>query len=282
MPLMGNRVMLRALEARDLDEIWEAYKDLDLELTTSGDSPPVSDRQVMQFWEQRINDPSPEMRYFVIEPRSDNPGAGRFAGMCNLYDVDMRNRHAELAIWIGPRNLRGLGYGSEAIHLLLPYAFEVVRLEKVYLGVYDFNEAGIRSYERIGFRYEGRLRHMIYYEGRYWDEWPMRILRTEWDLMRQPPTEGLRPYHPHDQDHAIGLLHQLRHTADREGARAILRNWWRQLDHDVYSFQHNNKLVGLVNAHTEHGPVRAEEVVVLEEYARQLNDALDAASIAHP
>jgi len=282
MPLMGNRVLLRALEERDLDEIWEAYKDLDLELTTSGDSPPVSDRQVKQFWEQRVNDPAPEMRYFVIEPLADNPGAGRFAGMCNLYDVDMRNRHAELAIWIGPRNLRGLGYGSEAIQILLPYAFEVVRLEKVHLGVYDFNEAGIRSYERIGFRYEGRLRHMIYYEGRYWDEWPMRILRTEWELMHQPPTEGLRPYHSHDQDHAIGLLHQQLQTADREGARAILRRWWRQLDHELYSFQHNNKLVGLVNVRTEPGVPQADEIVTLDEFKGQVNAALDAASIARP
>lgn len=282
MQLTGKRVMLRALEARDLDEIWEAYKDLDLELTTSGDSPPVSDRQVKQFWEQRINEPAPEMRYFVIEPLADNPGAGRFAGMCNLYDVDMRNRHAELAIWIGPRNLRSLGYGSEAIQILLPYAFDVVRLEKVHLGVYDFNEGGIRSYERVGFRYEGRLRQMIYYEGRYWDEWPMRILRTEWDLIRQPPAEGLRPYHPHDQDHAIALLHQVMHTADREGARNLLRSWWRQLDHELYSFQHNKRLVGLVNVRTENDPPLAENIVVLEEFESQLNAALDAASIAHP
>src|SRR5690348_3056195 len=101
MPLIGERVLLRALEMRDLDPIWEAYQDLDLELTTSGDSPPVSDRQVRAFWKQRIKNPAPEMRYFVIEPLSDQPGAGRFAGMINLYDVDMRNRHAELAIWLG-------------------------------------------------------------------------------------------------------------------------------------------------------------------------------------
>src|SRR5438094_10267929 len=206
MPLMGNRVLLRALEERDLGPIWEAYRDFDLELTTSGDAPPVSDHQVRVFWKQRIKHPPPDMRYFVIEPLPDQPGAGQFAGMCNLQDIDMRNRHAELGVWIGPRSLRGLGYGGDAVRALLPYAFEVVHLEKVYLGVYDFNEAGIRSYERAGFRYEGRLRHQIYYQGRYWDEWPMRILRTEWDLASQPPADGLGLYHPADQDHAIALL----------------------------------------------------------------------------
>src|SRR5260370_15657061 len=110
MPLTGNRVMLRALEARDLDEIWEAYKDLDLELTTSGDSPPVSDRQVKQFWEQRINDPAPEMRYFVIEPRSDNPGAGRFPPPPPPPPPHTPPRPPPPATSILPRNLRGLDY----------------------------------------------------------------------------------------------------------------------------------------------------------------------------
>jgi RimJ/RimL family protein N-acetyltransferase len=83
---------------RDLGPIGEAHKDFDLELTTSGDSPPVSDRQVRAFWLERIERPGPEMRYFVIEPRPGQKGAGQFAGMCNLQDIDYRNRHAELGV----------------------------------------------------------------------------------------------------------------------------------------------------------------------------------------
>jgi RimJ/RimL family protein N-acetyltransferase len=246
MPLVGKRVLLRALEQRDLDPIWEAYRDLDLELITSGDSPPYSDRWVRNFWGQRIDDPAPDMRYFAIEPLPGNPGAGVFAGMCNLQEIDMRNRHAELGIWLASRDLRGLGYGTDAIQALLPYAFEVAMLEKLHLGVYDFNEGGLRSYERVGFRYEGRLRHMIYYQGRWWDEWPMRMLRAEWSLIRQPPAEGLRPYHPADHDAAVALLQRLLSAADKEAARAVLRRWWRQIDRDVYGYQVDGALVGLL------------------------------------
>ncbi len=245
MPLMGKRVLLRALEQNDLPAIWEAYKDLDLELITSGDSPPVSDRQVYAFWEERIVSPAPDMRYFVIEPLPGQQGAGVFAGMCNLYDVDMRNRHAELALWLASREFRGLGYGTDAIQTLLPYAFEVTRLEKVHLGVYDFNEGGMRSYERVGFRYEGRLRHQIYYEGRYWDEWPMRILRTEWELIRQPPQEGLRPYHPADQESAMTLIQAAFSTPDHHSARAVLRDWWRHIEKDVYCFQESSQVLAV-------------------------------------
>jgi RimJ/RimL family protein N-acetyltransferase len=277
--LRGERIKLRALELRDLDRIWEAYQDLDLELITSGDSPPVSDWQVRQFWKQRIKHPAPEMRYFVIEPLPGNPGEGQFAGMCNLQDIDMRNRHAELAIWLGARELRGLGYGAQAIHAILSYAFEVSHLEKLHLGVYDFNEAGIRCYERIGFRYEGRLRHQIYYKGRYWDEWPMRMLRTEWDAIHQPPADGLRPYHPADQDQAIALLRQLLPATDNEAARTVLRRWWRAIDQDVYSF---HTLVGLLTIQNGGVTPIAYDIMATEAAQPNLMAALDTASIAHP
>src|SRR5579859_4637048 len=221
MPLMGQRVLLRALEVRDLDPIWEAYKDFDMMLMTDGDAPPLTDRQVRAFWEQRIDAPAPEMRYFVIEPLPGQPFAGQFAGLCNLHDIDPRNRHAELALWLASVDMRGQGFGTDAIRTLLPYAFDVVRLDRLYLDVYEFNEGAIRSYERVGFRYEGRLRQQIFYEGRYWDEWPMGLLRAEWDVIRQPPMDGLRSFHPADLDAALELIQRLTPTPDKESARAI-------------------------------------------------------------
>jgi hypothetical protein len=87
---------------------------------------------------------------------------------------------------------------------------------------------------------------MIYYQGRWWDEWPMRMLRSEWELSRKPPAEGLRPYHPNDYDGAVALLQRLVHTPDKEAARAVLRRWWRQIDREVYGYQVDGVLVGLL------------------------------------
>jgi RimJ/RimL family protein N-acetyltransferase len=276
MPLIGKRVLLRALEERDLDPIWEAYKDFDLELITSGDSPPLSDRQVKNFWSERIDHPAHGMYYFVIEPLPGQKREGQFAGMCNLYEVDMRNRHAELALWLASPELRGLGYGTDAIRTLLPYAFEVPRLEKVHLGAYDFNEGGLRCYERVGFRYEGRLRQQIYYQGLYWDEWPMRILRSEWELIRQPPAEGLRPYHPDDQEQAIALLQQYLPTPDAESARAVLRKWWRQIDRDVYGYQINGTLVALLTLAVDTDSPQVLDRVIPDSHRAAVDEALSA------
>ena len=267
--LTGQKVRLRALETRDLDAILAAYQNLDLQLTTDGDSPPQSDVQVRAFWEDIIADPGAELRYFAIEPLPGQNGAGQFAGACSLQHMDMRNRHAELGIWMASHALRGLGYGTEAVRLLLGYAFEVARLDKVYLGVYDFNEGGIRSYERVGFRYEGRLRDMIYYEGRYWDEWPMRILRTEWERDQRPPADGLRPYHPTDLDAAVDLIRRLwPDTPDAEAARTVLRRWWRQIDREVYGYQVEGKLVGLLTRDVDADKVF--EQIVEEKYIMEI------------
>ena len=262
MPLVGQRVMLRALEERDLGPIGDVYQDFDLQLTTDGDAPPLSDRQVHDFWAQRIVDPAPTMRYFAIEPLEGNPGAGQFAGMCNLHDIDMRNRHAELGVWLASGGLRGQGYGADAIRALLPYAFEVVRLEKVYLGVYDFNEAGLRCYERIGFRYEGCLRRQIYYQGRYWDEWPMRMLDSEWKLIQNPPAEGLRPYHPADLTAALDLIRCERGLQEVEAARALLRRWWRRIDYQVLSLQREGEVIALLAAPVDGDDRPLGEIVV--------------------
>jgi RimJ/RimL family protein N-acetyltransferase len=261
--LLGQKVKLRPLQSSDLGVIQYAYTDLDLQLITDGDSPPLTDTQVRTFWEEIIADPGEHLRYFAIQSLGEN---SNFVGACSLQQIDLRNRHAELGIWMAGREQRSQGYGTEAVRLLLGYGFEVLRLDKIYLGVYDFNEGGLRAYERVGFRYEGRLQNMLHYEGRYWDEWPMRILRREWQRDTQAPVEGLRFYHPDDLDAAVTLLLQERNLPDTETARTVLRRWWRQIDRAVYSYQVDGQLVGLATVTTDGDSPQVLDVVVREAY----------------
>jgi RimJ/RimL family protein N-acetyltransferase len=260
--LTGQKIKLRPLQSSDLEAIQAAYTDLDLQLITDGDSPPLTDIQVREFWEEIISNPGANLRYFAIEALEQR----RFVGACSLQQIDLRNRHAELSVWMASIEKRGQGYGTEAVQLLLSYAFEVLRLDKVYLGVYDFNEGGLRVYERAGFQYEGRLQNMLHYEGRYWDEWPMRMLRSEWRRSIQAPTEGLRFYHPTDLDAAVALLLQERNLPDKETARTQLRRWWRQIDRAVYSYQADGQLVGLATVSTDGDSPQVLDVVVRELY----------------
>ena len=62
--------------------------------------------------------------------------------------VDAALRDAE-ALGIGERELRDQGYGTEVVGILLDFAFGELRLERVYLHVFDFNARAIHAYEQI-------------------------------------------------------------------------------------------------------------------------------------
>jgi diamine N-acetyltransferase len=105
--------------------------------------------------------------------------AWRAIGGCSLTEVDHRYGRANLVILIGEADARGQGYGTEAVRLLLDVAFTALRLHNIMLGVYEFNRAGRRAYEKAGFQECGRRRQACVMGGRRWDEIFMDCLATE-------------------------------------------------------------------------------------------------------
>jgi RimJ/RimL family protein N-acetyltransferase len=85
-----------------------------------------------------------------------------------------------VGIGIGERAYWGNGYGTEAMCLLLRFAFAELNLQRVSLGVYAYNPRALRSYEKAGFRHEGVVRADCRRDGQRWDSVFMGILREEW------------------------------------------------------------------------------------------------------
>lgn len=87
---------------------------------------------------------------------------------------------AFVGIGIGDPEYWGKGYGTEAMQLILRYAFMELNLQRVSLDVFEYNPRAIHSYEKAGFKIEGRMRNSLMREGRRWDMVFMGILREEW------------------------------------------------------------------------------------------------------
>jgi diamine N-acetyltransferase len=104
----------------------------------------------------------------------------RLIGGTGLHQIDQRCRRACFGIFLGDKESWGKGYGTEATRLLLGYAFGTLNLNRVWLHAFEYNERGLRCYEKIGFRREGVLRQDTFRDGRYWDTVAMAILRDEW------------------------------------------------------------------------------------------------------
>ena len=63
----------------------------------------------------------------------------------------------------------------------LGVAFDQLQMHRVELAVFDFNQAAIACYERVGFRREGVRREMFRSHDGYWSEIVMSMLESEWN-----------------------------------------------------------------------------------------------------
>jgi RimJ/RimL family protein N-acetyltransferase len=177
--LASRRVRLRPHVANDAQDHVRWRNDAEVAFwATAGD---------VRFWpvaavavDHWFRDKLPEM-----DPRADGVFAvdlldGRHIGMVDYRDVDVVAHSATVGITIGEKDLWGQGYGSEALRLLVGYLFDHLNLHRVQLDTWSGNERAMRSFARIGFREEGRLREAVWGPGRYFDSVVMGLLRSEW------------------------------------------------------------------------------------------------------
>ncbi|MGE3910824.1 MAG: GNAT family N-acetyltransferase [Chloroflexota bacterium] len=104
---------------------------------------------------------------------------GRHIGTIRLHQIVEQDRRARLAIGIFDRRFWSLGYGSEAIHLLLRFAFHDLHLHRIDLRVLAYNTRAIRAYEKCGFVREGVERESAYVNGAWHDDIMMSVLEHE-------------------------------------------------------------------------------------------------------
>jgi diamine N-acetyltransferase len=168
-------VYLRPAEREDVPLMVGWLSD-DRTYATLASVAPYSIAQEERWFEDAVTAQGRTQWHFLVCRRDDD----RPVGMIGLHEVDERNGNASLGIVIGDPADRGHGYGSDAIRAILAFAFGSLRLERVWLDVYDFNPGARRIYERQGFVTEGVLRHALWRQDRYVDVVRMSILHDEW------------------------------------------------------------------------------------------------------
>ncbi|MEW6637112.1 MAG: GNAT family N-acetyltransferase [Actinomycetota bacterium] len=166
--IKGENVTLRPPCERDVEVVY-AW-DRDPELAAWNGRPPISislpaaRRDYLSRWED------PSVKTFIMEA-GDPP---RPIGMATLYNF--RNGGCDLGIKIGPEEMRGRGYASEAVALLVSYCFDVLDLKVVRGSTLAHNHRMQRVFEKNGFvetgdgtilsRYDNRRYTELFYERR--------------------------------------------------------------------------------------------------------------------
>lgn len=142
----------------------------------------------LQRMESEINDAirRQEHIFSIIDCETD-----QLIGRCLLFGIDPVNRSAMLGIFIGEKAFWGRGYGQEATRLLLHYAFNLLNLHSVMLGVFSFNERAQAAYRKIGFKEIGRRREARIIAGKAYDGVLMDILEDEFRARWGSAVDGL-------------------------------------------------------------------------------------------
>ena len=76
-------------------------------------------------------------------------------GLIGLLQIDRLNQKAEYYITIGENGFKHKGIATKATKAIIEFAFEKLRLHKVYLTVDANNKKAIHLYEKVGFKQEG-------------------------------------------------------------------------------------------------------------------------------
>jgi RimJ/RimL family protein N-acetyltransferase len=104
---------------------------------------------------------------------------GEIVGAIGLENINLVNGTACTWQIVGEKKYWGKGIGTEAKILLLEYAFQTLRLEKIGAEVMASNAGSLCYNEKCGFREEGRLRSHIFRGGARHDLILLGVLKEE-------------------------------------------------------------------------------------------------------
>lgn len=173
------RLTLEEPDIRAKSEVrWQ--RDTEFHRLIDGDPSQLSsEKKIRERFEKQSESFEPERYSFSVRTLAED----RYIGFFSMW-VDLIHSEAWVGIGIGDRESWGKGYGTDMMKLCLQYAFTELCVARVSLGLHEYNPRALRSYEKCGFRLEGRTRKDGMREGKRSDTLWMGILREEWLQMQ--------------------------------------------------------------------------------------------------
>jgi len=157
------KVILRALNLSDKTgmaqlannkKIWDNVRD--------GFGHPYTEKNAEEFIKRQAK--SEMEKVFAIDCN------GELCGLIGLIlQNDVYRKSAEIGYWIG-EPFWGKGIVTKAIELITRYAFDELKLIRIYAGIFEYNVGSIRVLEKNGFKKEGVLKKAVFKNGEFWDE----------------------------------------------------------------------------------------------------------------
>jgi RimJ/RimL family protein N-acetyltransferase len=178
--MIGERVYLRAVEEEDAEEF--AYRSrLEPETFFDNGRPVRSPISIANFHKKLAKEDPPDWIRFAICRRETD----EVIGANGIDGVDLVHGTAETETEIVRPEYRGSGYGTEAKHLLLAYAFERLGLHMVRSYVWQPNTRSAAALRKQGYRDAGTVAWSGQKNGELIGDNVFDLLASEWQAARR-------------------------------------------------------------------------------------------------
>lgn len=177
--LSGSKIRLTSMTQNDLPAMVRWHQDPEfLRLLDTRPAAPQAEGWLADHLRDRER--STNAFLFGIRPLESDD----LLGFVELEGIQWNQGAGWLVIAVGEPQDQGQGIGSEALELMLDFAFRELNLHRVTLTVFSYNTRAIGVYERAGFQREGVYREYLHRDGRRYDMYLYGILRREWEAVR--------------------------------------------------------------------------------------------------
>ena len=164
--LKGENIFLRALEPHDLEFIYEMENDETI-WNVSNTNTPYSRFLIRQYLENAHQDIYEAKQLRLAICNRDNFKA---IGLIDLFEFDPKNNRAGVGILVQNSGFRNKGLGTEALNLLVKYAFRHLNLNQLYANIDLDNIASLKLFTNFGFQKAGVKIAWNLVNGKYRDE----------------------------------------------------------------------------------------------------------------
>lgn len=174
MYLENNSIKLRALEPEDLDILYRWENDSDV-WTVSNAVEPYSRyilKEYIAYSDKTIYEKKQLRLMIELKDTRDVVGA------IDLFDFDVHNKRAGIGILIDGA-FRNNGYASQALSLVVEYAFKFLHLHQIYANVVSNNDASRALFANGGFVMSGVLKDWLCCDTGFLDVEVYQLVREE-------------------------------------------------------------------------------------------------------
>ena len=171
--LQGEKVYLRPISIDDAEFICEGENNPEVRYSLFLAFPAETHRRREQI--QEYMNSKETILLTIIEKKTD-----RAVGQTAFFRIDWVSRAAIFYLAILDPEDWCKGFGTEATHLMVDYAFNTLNLNRIQLHVWADNTSAIKIYSQVGFIKEGILRQAMFHDYNYCDFWVMGVLKDDW------------------------------------------------------------------------------------------------------